>query len=101
MLHTGNTDQRRALLYVAARFMMVSIDLCEAQARKGSGRKQQAFKLGPGFKPQASKLTSTQATSRKLPDRGAWIKFRVSRIVGLYKVINQQELHNDTSLLTL
>ena len=42
MLHTGSTDQRRALLYVAARFMMVRIDLCakrkrsRAQGLKGS-----------------------------------------------------------------
>ena len=51
-----------------------------AQA-KGSGFKQQAFKLGPGFKLQALKLTSAQATVRKLAYRGAWIKFRESGIV--------------------
>jgi hypothetical protein len=33
MLHTGSTDQRRALLYVAARFMMVRIDLCAKRKR--------------------------------------------------------------------
>ena len=56
----------------------------QAQA-EGSGLKQQAFKRGPGFKLQAFKLTSAQAAVRKLPDRGAWIKFRESRIVGLDK----------------
>ena len=48
-------QRRNALLYVAARFMMVRIDLCakrkraRAQGRKGSrpqGHKQQALKLG-------------------------------------------------------
>ena len=43
---------------------------------QASGLKQQALKPGPGLKPQANKLTSVQATSRKLADRGAWIKFR-------------------------
>ena len=52
-----------------------------AQARKGSGLKQQALKRGPGFKLQAYKLTSAQATVRKLAHRGAWIKFRESGIV--------------------
>ena len=52
-----------------------------AQARKGSGVKQQALKPGPGFKLQALKLTSAQATVRKLAHRGAWIKFRESGIV--------------------
>ena len=33
-------DQRRALLYVAARFMMVRIDYCAK--RQASSRKQQA-----------------------------------------------------------
>jgi len=56
----------------------------QAQA-EGSGLKQQAFKLGPGFKLQAFKLTSAQAASRKLPDRGAWIKFRASGVAGLDK----------------
>jgi hypothetical protein len=43
-------QRRNALLYVAARFMMVRIvPVREAQARKGSrpqGHKQQALKLG-------------------------------------------------------
>jgi hypothetical protein len=44
-------QRRNALLYVAARFMMVRRLTCarEAQARKGSrpqGHKQQALKLG-------------------------------------------------------
>jgi hypothetical protein len=39
MLHTGSTDQRRALLYVAARFMMVRIDMC-AKRRRSSAEEQ-------------------------------------------------------------
>jgi len=39
MLHTGSTDQRRALLYVAARFMMVRIDTC-AKRRAASAKRQ-------------------------------------------------------------
>ena len=39
----GSPDQRRALLYVAARFMMVRIDMC-AKRRRSSAEKQ-ALKL--------------------------------------------------------
>ena len=87
MLHTGSTDQRRALLYVAARFMMVRIDTCaKRQATsfklQASSCKQQALQLIPSLKRQATSF-KRQATSCKLLDRGAWIKYRGARSVGL------------------
>ena len=76
-----NKDQQRALLYVAARFMMVRIDYC-AKRQASSSKQQASFKLGPSCKLQATSL-KLQATSRKLGDRGAWIKYRCARSVGL------------------
>ena len=73
-----NKDQQRALLYVAARFMMVRIDLC-AKRRRSSAEKQ-ALKRWEGHR---RKRASTQAASRKLPDRAAWAKYHASLIVGL------------------
>ena len=75
-----STEQRRhALLYVAGRFMTVHIDKC-GRAR-ATRHKQQAFKLGPGFKLKGG--WARKAASSKLPDRGAWIKFRGASSVGL------------------
>ena len=59
-LHMENIKQR-ALLYVAARFMMVKIDYC-------AKRQAASYKR--------------QATSRKVLHRGAWIKFRAALRVG-------------------
>ena len=48
---------------------------------KGSRHKQQALKLGPGFKLKGG--WARKAAGSKLLDRGAWIKFRGASSVGL------------------
>jgi len=48
---------------------------------KGSRHKQQALKLGPGFKLKGG--WARKAAGSKLLDRGAWIKFRGASTVGL------------------
>ena len=78
-------DQRRALLYVAARFMMVKIDRCAKRRRasrkpQASSVEEQALKRREGHR---RKRASAQAMVRKLPDRGAWTKYNASLIVGL------------------
>ena len=48
---------------------------------KGSRHKQQALKLGPRLKLKGG--WARKAAGIKLPDRGAWIKFRGASSVGL------------------
>ena len=74
-------QRRNALLYVAARFMMVRIDTC-AKRRAASAKQQASFKLGPSIKLQATSL-KLQAASNKFLNRAAWIKYRGARSVGL------------------
>ena len=47
----------------------------------GASPQQQALKLGPSRKRQATSL-KRQATSGKLLDRGPWVKYRGALIVG-------------------
>ena len=74
-------DRRRALLYVAGRFMMVHIDRC------GRQRETRAKRQAASIKPQAASnkqdSSSDQAASHKVRHRGAWIKFRAALLVGL------------------
>ena len=67
-------DQQRALLYVAARFMMVRIDLCAKRKRaRAQGRKVTSSKRSSSDKVTGSREggpARPQATSSRISDPG-------------------------------